>query len=62
MMNTQYFTDYDIQALLDNELSWEDEKRVREFINRNPPVKKRYEELERQKKLLKAWWSTQKHN
>ncbi len=62
MMNTKFFTDYDIQALVDNELTWEDEKKVRDFIGRNPPAQKRYDELERQKNLLKEWWRSQKHH
>ncbi len=48
-------TDYDIQALIDNELKWEEEKRIRSFINSNPTALKRYTELKEQKTLLLKW-------
>jgi len=49
-------TDYDIQAFLDDELDHETACRVRSFIEENPTYKKRYNELLRQKRLLKSWW------
>lgn len=49
-------TDYDIQALVDNELDWEDEKIVRHHISENQNAGDRYKELIHQKKLLKRLW------
>lgn len=48
-------TDYDIQALIDNELDWESEKRVRLHLEHNPHAKKYYDDLVHQKKLLRLW-------
>ena len=52
----QNITDYDIQALVDNELSWEEEKRIRAHVVSNPDAHRRYKELCRQRNLLKDWW------
>jgi anti-sigma factor RsiW len=52
----QVITDFDIQALVDNELSWEDEKRVRAYIQSNPDAKRRYDELSAQQTALRSWW------
>ena len=49
--------DYDIQALIDNELEWEQEKHIRAFIEHNSVAKSRYEELKEQKMLLQKWAS-----
>ena len=48
-------TDFDIQALIDNELDWEEEKRIRAFIEHNTCAKKRYDELKEQKALIQKW-------
>jgi len=48
--------DYDIQALIDNELDWEDEKSIRAAIKEDATYTKRYEELKSQKTLLQNWW------
>lgn len=48
-------TDFDIQALLDNELDWEEEKRVRDYIHNNPNAMRRYKQLYDQKKALQRW-------
>ena len=53
-------SDMDIQALVDNELTWEDEKRVRAFLAADPKAKARYEMLRRQKLLLKEWRDSKK--
>lgn len=53
-------TDMDIQALVDNELGWEEEKRVRSHLAGDPHAKARYEMLRQQKALLKAWWNSRK--
>lgn len=49
-------TDYDIQALIDNELDWESEKLVRQHIAADHHAAKRYRVLKEQKNLLKSWW------
>ncbi len=49
-------TDFDIQALIDNELSWEDEKIVRGAISKDRRNSERYEELKAQKVKLQKWW------
>ncbi len=56
MTITQNITDYDLQALVDNELSWEEEKRVRAYVVSNPDAQRRYKELCCQRNLLKDWW------
>lgn len=53
--------DYDIQALVDNELDWEDEKRIMSAIQGDPKAVSRLQELQSQKLLLQNWWK-QKHN
>ncbi len=53
--------DFDIQALVDNELSWEDEKRIMSAIQKDPKAVSRLQELQSQKSLLQNWWK-QKHN
>lgn len=59
-MNTQGINDLDIQALVDNELSWEEEKRVRIHLANDARAKARFEMLRRQRELLQAWWGTKK--
>lgn len=51
-------SEMDIQALVDNELTWEDEKRVRAFIATDAKARATYEMLRRQKALLKDWWDS----
>lgn len=51
-------SEMDIQALVDNELTWEDEKRVRAYIASDARAKATYEMLRRQKVLLKEWWDS----
>ena len=58
---TRLVTDYDIQALVDGELEWEEEKRVRAYISSNWQALQRYHELVDQKNLLKKWWSGTAH-
>lgn len=48
--------DLEIQALIDNELDWEEEKRVRAAIEKNTCAKKRFEQLKAQKKMIIRWW------
>lgn len=56
IQNLPNITDYDIQALIDNELDWEEEKRVREAIKYNSQFMKRYNTLKNQKTLIQNWW------
>lgn len=49
-------TEYEIQALVDNQLEWENAKDVLRYIDQNPWAQAYYEQLVRQKKLLKSWW------
>jgi hypothetical protein len=49
-------TDYDIEALIDNELDWEREKEVRRAIKNNSTHLKKYRELLLQKKLVQKWF------
>lgn len=57
MASTHYLiTDYDIQALIDNELDWEEQKRVRKAIQENPFLLRRYNEYTKQKNLIQKWF------
>lgn len=56
---TQPLTDYDIQALVDSQLDWEEEKQIRKWIDSDPALQARYRELMEQKKLLCAWWESE---
>lgn len=51
-------TDYEIQALIDNELDQETEKHIRSIINKNPAYLNRYNELLKQKKIIQNWFSS----
>lgn len=59
-MNTNTITDYDIQALIDNELDHERVKKIMNYISNNKKAYQRYDELFKQKQLLKSWWQSQK--
>jgi hypothetical protein len=56
-MPSQTITDFDIQALVDNELGWEEEKHVWAYIEAVPDAERRYKELVQQKRLLQQWWT-----
>jgi anti-sigma factor RsiW len=60
-MDINDITDYDIQALVDNELDPKDAARVRTFIERNPEALKRYKALIHQKEVLSMWWKQSRH-
>lgn len=49
-------TDYDIQALVDNELPYERKKEVMDRIKEDPNFNRRYQQLILQKQLLQLWW------
>lgn len=51
-MKNQGFNDYDIQALVDNELTQAQEQDVRAYLERDRHARDRFEQLMRQKKLL----------
>ena len=51
-------SDYYLQALADGELSEEDQKKIRSLMAERPEWRKRYEEIQLQKKMLKQWWDS----
>lgn len=51
-------TEYDIQALVDNELDAEFAKHVRAFIAETPKAQEYYNCLMEQKKMLQRWAAT----
>lgn len=56
-MGTRHsISDFDIQALIDNELSWEDQKIVQSFIENDHEAQKKFDEFLLQKKKIKAWY------
>lgn len=55
-MDRRDFTDWDLQALVDNELDWETRKQVLRLIDHDPSARRRYDELRTQKKSLLGWW------
>ena len=55
-MNMQSITDYDIQALVDNELPENKARQVRDFIKKNKSAQQRYQQLQEQQELLQMWW------
>ena len=59
MKYTAPLSDYDIQALIDNELDWERAKIVMAHIDTDPTLKKRHTLLLAQKHLLQNWWQAQ---
>tara|TARA_B100000686_G_scaffold352136_1_gene453097 strand:- start:4530 stop:4724 length:195 start_codon:yes stop_codon:yes gene_type:complete len=56
MTATLNITEQDIEALVDNQLEWEEAKRVLTYINQHEWAQNYYEQIVRQKKILKAWW------
>lgn len=48
--------DYNLQALVDNELKGSHEQEVRALVNSDAQARQRYEELCLQKEQLKKWW------
>lgn len=49
-------TEFEVEALVDSQLSWEEEKYVRQEMERNPALRAYYDQVIQQKKLLVAWW------
>ena len=54
--HTNIITDYDIQALVDDELDHERAKQVKLYVEQDRRAQERYSELKEQKDLLKQWW------
>lgn len=52
-------TDWDIQAFLDNELSEACQSVILRALRDDILLRKRYNELRRQRDLLRAWWKDQ---
>ncbi|MGM0422701.1 MAG: hypothetical protein ACQEQL_06350 [Pseudomonadota bacterium] len=57
-MTDTNISDLEIQALVDNELEWEQAKHVLNCIDEHPWARRRYDELVRQKNLLRDWWNS----
>lgn len=55
-MKADPIIDYEIQALVDNELDTEQELEILTFVQSDPQLRERLKELIVQKKLLKLWW------
>ena len=51
-------TEFDVQALVDSHLSWEEEKQVLRGIRSDPALKAYYNRIVSQKKLLISWWQS----
>tara|TARA_R110000764_G_scaffold4085_1_gene16900 strand:+ start:13437 stop:13628 length:192 start_codon:yes stop_codon:yes gene_type:complete len=54
-MTHNFITDYEIQALVDNELEHERAKNILNSMDSNPHVYERYKQLMEQKRLLRLW-------
>ena len=52
-----FVTHRDIEALVDNELSSSEEKRVFEGMQKSPALRNQYNTLKAQKEALQNWWS-----
>jgi hypothetical protein len=52
----------DIQALVDNGLTFDEELRVRALISADVLLSERYQLLLKQKKLLLLWWKSRKNH
>jgi anti-sigma factor RsiW len=55
-MLTFPITELDVEALIDSQLSWEEEKIVRREMEKNPALLAYYAQILHQKKLIVAWW------
>ncbi len=49
-------TNLDIQALVDNELDSSKKDLVKTIIGKQPSLERKFDELCRQKELLRLWW------
>lgn len=55
-MSTFNVTDWDLQAYLDNELPWEEQKTILKALENDPHLRQRFNDFRRQKELLQKWW------
>jgi hypothetical protein len=51
-------TELDVQALIDSQLTWEEEKQVWREIENNEDLMDYYKRMLIQKKLLVVWWQS----
>ena len=49
-------TEFDVQALVDSQLTWEEEKQVWHEMRGDAALKAYYRQIVAQKKLIIAWW------
>lgn len=61
-MDDRIITDMDIQALVDNQLDWEEEKRVRRHLFQSPEAQRRFDELRQQKQILQMWFQERRNH
>lgn len=54
--------DYDLQALVDDELSPEEKNHVLNYLRHDEDANKRYQSLKKQKELLQKWHDQQQKN
>lgn len=59
-LDRQTIDDFDVQALIDDELSGPRRTQVIERIKETSELQKRYEQLSTQRDLLKLWWAATK--
>jgi anti-sigma factor RsiW len=55
-MSKTVVNDLDLQALVDGELSGDEEERVSAAVQSNPVLKDRFEQLRMQRRLIAAAW------
>ena len=56
-MQDKTITRYDVEALVDNELTWADAQNVMLHIKQDRVLSDYYEQLRTQKELLQEWWA-----
>lgn len=52
-------TEFDVQALVDSHLTWEEEKQVWRGMSSNPALEAYYIQIITQKRLLALWWQNE---
>ncbi len=50
-------TDYDIEALIDNELKWSDRVRIYRHVMSDINAYRKYKKLRKQKKMIQKWYN-----
>ncbi len=61
-MQVSPITELDVQALVDSQLNWEEQKRVSQGIRRSLALTAYYTRIVAQKKLLLLWWQNEPGN